>query len=66
VGELVTLLAVNGAAEGVTTAGLVYPLRGETIEPGSTRGVSNAFAAPHARVEVARGVLLAIRPGDAK
>jgi thiamine pyrophosphokinase len=65
-GELVSLLAVNGPAEGVTTGGLVYPLRGETIEPGSTRGVSNAFAAPHARVEVARGVLLAIRPGDAK
>jgi thiamine pyrophosphokinase len=65
-GELVSLLAVNGPAEGVTTDGLVYPLRRETLEPGSTRGVSNAFAAPHARVELARGVLLAIRPGDAK
>ena len=44
-GELLTLLAVNGPAEGVTTEGLAYPLRGETLEPGSSRGVSNVFAA---------------------
>ena len=62
-GELVSLLAVNGPAEGVRTEGLVYPLRGETLEPGSTRGVSNVFATVSARVEVARGVVLAIRPG---
>ena len=61
-GELLSLLAVNGPAEGVTTDGLVYPLRDETLEPGSTRGVSNVFATETARVEVARGVLLAIRP----
>ena len=62
-GELVSLLAVNGPAEGVTTEGLVYPLRGESLEPGSTRGVSNIIASAQARVEVARGVLLAILPG---
>ena len=62
-GELLTLLAVNGPAEGVTTEGLAYPLRGETLEPGSSRGVSNVFAASRARVTVERGVLLAIRPG---
>jgi thiamine pyrophosphokinase len=47
----------------VTTDGLVYPLSDETLEPGSTRGVSNVFATESARVEVARGVVLAIRPG---
>jgi thiamine pyrophosphokinase len=62
--EVVSLLAVSGPAEGVTTEGLVYPLRGETLEPGSTRGVSNVFAAESAWVEVARGVVLAIRPGE--
>ena len=62
-GELVTLLAVNGPAEGVTTEELVYPLHGETLEPGSTRGVSNVFAAEAARIELASGVLLAVRPG---
>jgi thiamine pyrophosphokinase len=66
VGELVTLLALNGAAEGVTTEGLAYPLRGETLEAGSSRGVSNVFEAEVAHVSLERGVLLAIRPGGAK
>ena len=64
-GELLTLLALHGPAEGVTTEGLVYPLRGETLEPGSSRGVSNVFAAKAAHVSVERGVLLAIVPGSA-
>ena len=64
-GELLTLLAVNGQAEGITTEGLAYPLAGETLGPGSSRGVSNVFAAPVVRVEVDRGVLLALRPGGA-
>ena len=62
-GGLLTLLPVNGPAVGVVTEGLVYPLRGETLEPGSTRGVSNVFSAPDALVRLERGVLLAIRPG---
>jgi thiamine pyrophosphokinase len=65
-GELVSLLPVGGAAERVTTEGLVYPLRGETLEAGSSRGVSNVFEAETARVSVERGVLLAIRPEEAK
>ena len=62
-GELVSLLALHGPAEGVRTDGLAYELRGETLEPGSSRGVSNVFAANLATVSVQRGVLLAIRPG---
>jgi thiamine pyrophosphokinase len=65
-GELITLLAVNGPAVGVTTEGLAYPLRGETLEPGSSRGVSNAFESEEARISVDDGVLLAIRPGRAE
>ena len=61
-GELISLFAVDGPAEGVVTDGLVYPLRGETLEPGSSRGTSNAFAAAVARVSLTRGVLLAVRP----
>jgi thiamine pyrophosphokinase len=61
-GELISLLAVHGPAEGVVAEGLVYPLRRETLEPGSTRGVSNVFAAPEARIALERGVLLAVRP----
>jgi thiamine pyrophosphokinase len=62
-GELVSLLALHGPAEGVVTEGLVYPLRDETLPPGSSRGVSNVFAAAEARITVARGVLVALRPG---
>lgn len=62
-GELVSLIAIGGGAEGVTTAGLVYPLEGETLGAGSTRGVSNVFDDDEVRVQVGSGVLLAIRPG---
>jgi thiamine pyrophosphokinase len=65
-GELLTLLAVNGPAEGVRTEGLVYPLNGEKLDPGSTRGVSNEFTEKNARVVVERGVVLAIRSGSAE
>ena len=63
VGELVSLLAVNGDADGVTTSGLAWPLRGETLRASSSRGVSNTFAAPLATVRLDRGTLLAIQPG---
>jgi len=62
-GELCTLLAATRPAVGVTTEGLQYPLRGETLEPGSSRGVSNVFEGEAARIEVEQGVLLAILPG---
>lgn len=61
-GELVSLFALGGPAFGVVTEGLHYSLRGETLEPGSTRGLSNLFAAAEAHVLVERGVLLAVRP----
>ena len=63
VGSLISLVPMHGPATGVTTDGLVYPLRGETLERGSSRGASNEFAEPEARVSLAGGVLLALRPG---
>ncbi len=62
-GDLLTLRPLGGAATGVVTEGLEYPLAAETLEPGSTRGVSNLFAASEARVSVASGAVLAIRTG---
>jgi thiamine pyrophosphokinase len=64
-GELVSLMAAHGPAAGVRTAGLAYPLEGETLEPGSTRGVSNELVGAAARVSLERGVVLAVRPGEA-
>jgi thiamine pyrophosphokinase len=63
-GEVVSLLALHGPAQGITTEGLAYPLRGETLQAGSSRGVSNVFELETATVTVARGVVLAVRPGD--
>lgn len=62
-GDLLTLLPVHGAAEGVTTEGLEYPLRGEWLPPGTSRGISNVFNASEARITVQRGCVLAVRPG---
>ena len=63
-GELISLLPLHGPAAGVVTSGLAYPLRGETIEAGSSRGVSNVFEERVARIAIARGVLVALRPGS--
>jgi len=63
-GELVSLFALHGPAVGVVTEVLVYPLRGETLPAGSSRGISNVFAAEEARISLERGVLLALRPGE--
>jgi thiamine pyrophosphokinase len=63
VGELLTLLATHGPATGVVTTGLRYPLAGESLEPGSSRGLSNEFVEPTATVSVESGTLLAVRPG---
>jgi thiamine pyrophosphokinase len=65
-GELVSLLALGGAATGVVTEGLLYPLRGETLEPGSSRGVSNVFTVGEARISISGGVLAAVRPGTSE
>jgi len=58
VGALVTLLPVNGDAEGVTTAGLRYPLSDETLRFGRARGLSNEVASLPATVTVRKGSLL--------
>ena len=63
VGELISLLPLHGPAVGVVTSGLGYPLRGDTLRPGSSRGISNLFTAEEARVALESGVLLAVRPG---
>lgn len=63
VGSLVSLLAVDGPAEGVRTEGLVWALHGEELAVGSSRGVSNVLEATTAEVSVERGVLLVVQPG---
>jgi thiamine pyrophosphokinase len=59
-GDRVTLLPVGGPAVGIRTEGLRYPLEGETLPLGSTRGLSNEIVAPSAWVQLDKGVLLVI------
>jgi len=61
-GGVVTLLALHGPATGVHTDGLRWPLGGEVLEPGSTRGVSNQFTDTEARVAVGSGVVTVVVP----
>lgn len=62
-GDTVSLLPLFGRVEGISTTGLLYPLSGEALISGSSRGVSNELVAPSARVTVEAGTLLAIQPG---
>lgn len=63
-GDLVTLLAVRGDAEGVRTQRLKYPLAGETLHFGAARGLSNVVLSAGATVGCDRGVLLVIETGN--
>jgi thiamine pyrophosphokinase len=61
-GSLVSLLPVHGDADGVRTAGLLYPLHGERLPAGTGRGVSNVLAGGPARVALDHGTLLVVQP----
>jgi thiamine pyrophosphokinase len=61
-GSTVTLLPYGGPCTGVATHGLRWPLRGETLAPGTTRGVSNEMQEDTAEVAVDGGVLVVVQP----
>lgn len=61
--EQVSLLPLHGAAEGVTTAGLRWPLVDAHLAAGTTRAMSNEFLRDLASVQIDAGVLAAIQPG---
>lgn len=63
-GDTVTLVPVGGDAAGVRTVGLRYPLHGERLVAGTTRGVSNVVEVEGgAVVGLESGSLLVIQPG---
>ena len=59
-GATVSLLPVDGAADGIVTEGLEYPLQGETLGPGPARGLSNRRTREDASVSLLRGRLLVV------
>lgn len=61
-GSTLSLLAVAGPAEGITTTGLRWELSEATLRPGDSLGVSNELVTSPARVSLRAGVLLAVQP----
>lgn len=59
-GERVSLLPFAGPARGIRTAGLYYPLKGETLYLERTRGISNKMLETQARVTLESGRLICI------
>jgi len=59
-GALVTLIPVGGDAAGVVTSGLRYPLDGERLRLGRSRGLSNVVERVPATVSLADGALVVI------
>jgi thiamine pyrophosphokinase len=60
VGQTVSLIPIQGDAEGVSTQGLAWPLVDETLYLGASRGVSNRMLKAEAVVTVRKGMLLCV------
>ncbi|MDB5078474.1 MAG: Thiamine pyrophosphokinae [Chloroflexi bacterium] len=58
--ELVSLIPLTPVAQGIRTGGLYYPLKGEPLYIGPTRGISNQFTGTEATVSLEEGLLLVI------
>ena len=59
-GDTLSLIPLVGDATGITTQGLEYPLTGETLTFGSTRGVSNVLLADCVSITLDTGTLLCV------
>lgn len=58
-GDDVSLIPV-GTADGVCTSGLAWPLSGEPLTAGTTRGLRNRITSSPAEISVASGVVIVI------
>jgi len=59
-GDLVSLIPWNSAVAGIRTQNLKWPLRGETLYPEKTRGISNEMNGDVAGIQIESGLLLVI------
>jgi thiamine pyrophosphokinase len=59
-GDILSLLPWGEPVTGVTTDGLHWPLRGETLYPDKTRGISNEMLGESASVSIESGLLLIV------
>ena len=59
-GDTVSLIPWGAPVTGVTTDRLRWPLRGETLFPEKTRGISNELLGEMASIEIVSGLLLVV------
>ena len=59
-GDVLSLLPLTDAAVGVTLRGLEYSLEDETLNLGTSRGISNLFTGKEVDVELKKGCLLLV------
>ncbi len=59
-GDTLSLIPLGSEARGITTMMLEYPLTGEDLPLGSTRGVSNVLLADTAQISLHSGLLLCV------
>ena len=59
-GDTVSLIPLGGAAQGVRTENLYYPLQDEPLLFGPARGLSNVMTTDRARVRLRDGLLLVL------
>jgi thiamine pyrophosphokinase len=60
VGDTLSLVALQGDAQGVTIEGVEYPLCDATLPFGATLGISNVLTESTAKITVKHGVILAV------
>ena len=60
-GQIVSLIPWDGHAAGIKTEGLRWPLAGETLSLGTSRGISNEMTSTQASVSLESGTLLVIK-----
>ena len=59
-GDTVSLIPQGGAASGISTRGLKYPLREESLSFGPARGISNVMLGDSASLDLQSGMLLLV------
>ncbi len=60
--SLVALHAMNGIAHGISTEGLQWQLRNESLAPWVSRGVSNELTGTSGDISLQSGALLVVQP----
>lgn len=60
-GQTLSIIPINGNAEGITTDGLEYPLNNETLYFADTRGISNVMLENKCTISIKNGMALIIK-----